>query len=137
MKTLRNLMLVGNVLLLLGCEKDIRKDCGCDAPVTATITESASLIGDVGYNAEAIQGYNSYKDKFMISYTEINCGNCVHTMIVCNEDVLPSAVLALRNDPTRQLSVTFAGHLKPVCNKIFAPGDYTYEKIILTKIEIQ
>ena len=41
------------------------------------------------------------------------------------------------NELEDALDVKFSGDLKVICNPIFAPGDYTYENIILTSIEQQ
>jgi hypothetical protein len=116
------------------CKKKTQTDCGCDAPIRTTITETQNLIGRIGYNDQAFQGYNSYKDKFIIVYTEANCSNCIHYMVVCNESVLSTEMLSLKNNSSATLNVNFAGHLRPVCDKIIGPGDETHEFITLTKI---
>ncbi|MCO5247835.1 MAG: hypothetical protein M9887_02640 [Chitinophagales bacterium] len=120
------------------CKKEKHNaDCGCNAPTRVTIPDSTSLIGTIQYNTMAFQGYNSYKNKYLIGYTEPDCGNCVHIMVVCNNSILPQQVLNLKNDINQSLTVKLAGHLKPICDKVFAPADYTYENILLTKIEVQ
>jgi len=57
-------------------------------------------------------------------------------MTVCNETILPQKLLDLKQT-NQSLQVKFAGDLKPFCEKVFAPGDYTYENIRLTKIIVQ
>jgi hypothetical protein len=119
------------------CKKNNLSDCGCNAPIRATITESQNLIGKIGFNDQPIQGYDSYKNKFIIVYTESNCTNCIHHMVVCNEDILTNEMLLLRNNPSATLNVVFAGQLKPVCDKLWGTGDETNEFITLTKITKQ
>ena len=116
------------------CKKTNQPNCGCDAPTRITIQDSANLIGTIEYNK--YYNDNNFKNKFTIIFIERNCSNCVHTMVICNVVILPQRVLDLKlnNQP---LQVKFAGDLKPFCEKIIAPGDYTYESIFLTKIEVQ
>lgn len=112
----------------------IPTNCGCDNPIRTTITDSSNLIATIEYN----KYYNDYnfKNKFTIVYVERNCSNCVHTMFICNEAILPQQVLDLKR--TNQiLRVKFAGHLKPLCIKVPSPADYTYENITLTNIAVQ
>jgi hypothetical protein len=119
------------------CKKNNQPECGCDAPIRTTITETQNLVGKIGYNDQAIQGHDSYKNKYVIVYIEVNCSNCIHYMIVCNENMLTSEMLALKNSPSISLNVNFAGHLRPICDKIIGPGDETHEFITLTKITKQ
>ncbi|MBN8837069.1 MAG: hypothetical protein J0I09_07410 [Sphingobacteriia bacterium] len=117
------------------CKKSTQPDCGCDAPIKTTISDTSNLIGTIEYN----KYYNSndnFKNKFTIVYVERNCSNCIHTMVICNQDILPQRVLDLKQT-NQSLQVKFAGDLKQFCEKIIAPGDYTYEYIILTKIIVQ
>lgn len=111
-------------------------DCGCESKVLKTIPESANLIATIGYKVQISPDDNYYNNKFWITYTERNCSNCVHHMIVCNESLLPREVLDLKKTGGN-LSVKFSGQLKEICEKIFSPADITYEHITLTKIEVQ
>jgi len=125
------------VLCSSSCKKNSQPDCGCDAPTRTTIQDSANLIGTIYFSTQQTVLNSAYfANKYYIVYTEINCTNCVHTMVICNEAILPQRVLDLKLT-NQSLQVKFAGHLKPFCEKIIAPGDYTYENLILTKIEIQ
>jgi len=127
------------ILSSSSCKKSGPPTCGCDAPTKATIPDSANLIGTIYFSEQQnilLSGFY-FKNSFFIVYVENNCGNCIHHMGVCNENILPIEILNLKNDNTKNLKVKFAGHLKPVCEKQNAPGDYTYEHILLTKIEIQ
>lgn len=59
-------------------------------------------------------------------------------MVVCNEDFLTDDFEDLKDLPSDEsIQVKFSGHLKEICEKRFAPGNNTYERIILTSIEIQ
>ena len=111
-------------------------DCGCNSKVLNTIPESANLIGLIKYKMQLDPNDNYYNNKFWITYTEQNCGNCVHHMIVCNESILPQQVLNLKNSGGN-ISVKFSGQLKEICEKKFDLADITYENITLTKIQVQ
>ena len=125
------LLFIISLFSIYSCKKNSPPDCGCDAPTSITIPESDNIIGTIEYN----KYYNdvNYKNKFTIIYIGKNCINCVHTMFICNEGILPQQVLDLKFNH-QSLQVKFAGDLKPNCEKITAPGDYTYENIYLTKI---
>jgi hypothetical protein len=128
-------LLVPFITCFSSCKEEA-PDCGCDAEVRTTIPESANLIGQIAYKYQIDPNDNYYNDTYWISYEEEDCSNCIHTMIVCNESFLPQELTEV--SITREMkSIKFAGHLKEICEKTFAPADYTYERIILTKIEIQ
>ena len=139
MKRIFHLLVIFFSLIALSgssCKKSNNQpDCGCDAPTKATIPETQSLVGTIKYN-KYYNGSDNFKSKFTIVYIESNCSNCVHTMVICNETILPQRVLDLKFN-NQSLQVKFAGNLKTFCEKIIAPGDYTYENIFLTKIEVQ
>ena len=128
------------MLVLNNCknreEEPKTPDCGCNSKVLNTIPESANLIGLIKYNMQLDPNDNYYNNKFWITYTEQNCGNCVHHMIVCNESILPQQVLNLKNSGGN-ISVKFSGQLKEICEKKFDLADITYENITLTKIQVQ
>jgi len=109
--------------------------CGCNSVVTKKIPESANLIGEIKFKTQLDPNDTYYNNKFWITYVEANCVNCVHHMIVCNENILPQEILKLKNS-SKTISVKFSGDLKEICEKIFAPADYTYENITLTTIQI-
>ena len=77
-----------------------------------------------------------YNNTFWIVYQEENCSNCIHSMIVCNEDLIKNKFGNVLNN-NEIIQVKFSGHLKEICKKTFAPADYTYQRIILTSIEKQ
>lgn len=99
-------------------------DCGCESAILNTIPESTNLVGVITYKIKLDTQDNYYNNKFWITYAEQNCGNCVHHMVVCNEDLLPQEVINLKNTGG-SLSVKFSGQLKNICEKIFSPADYT------------
>ena len=121
--------------------------CGCNSLVINTIPESANLVGKLFYKNDNI-GNNYYNHKYWIVYVEPNCINCVHSMIICNKDILKninnipslnpvSDIISSMNEVNGGLDVKFSGQLKKICNPINRPADYTYENITLTKIQIQ
>jgi hypothetical protein len=125
------------VLCCSSCKKKDQPDCGCDAPTRAAISDTANLSGTIYFSTQpSILNSAYFANKFFIVYTERNCSNCVHTIAICNETILPQRVLDLKLT-NQSLQVEFAGDLKPFCRKIIAPGDYTYENIHLTKIKVQ
>lgn len=120
------------------CNKnDDNPTCGCNSDIRATIPESANLIGQLVYKRQLDQNDNFYNNKFWITYVEPDCNNCVHHMIVCNENFLSSFNDVKELPNGQSISVQFSGHLKETCTKIFSPADYTYEHITLTNIERQ
>ncbi|SHL89242.1 hypothetical protein SAMN05444266_105377 [Chitinophaga jiangningensis] len=123
------------LIVLNGCKKNKELPaCGCSAPATDTIAETSNLKGEIMYF-----GSNNSKDfqnKYVIVYTEKDCINCKHYLAICNESVLPAEVLALKSSKNT-LQVSFSGVLKPVCEKVFAPADNTYDNVSLTKIVLQ
>ncbi|KAB2866223.1 MAG: hypothetical protein F9K37_14470 [Bacteroidales bacterium] len=134
-KFLNTLILVSLVFTFSCIENESGKDCGCYSETTRTIPESANLIGKISYKIKTNDnGY--YSNRYWIVYIDPNCSNCVHSMIVCNEDILDEEFEVLKNGET-YFEVSFAGKLKNVCNRIYSPADYTYEHITLTKIEKQ
>jgi hypothetical protein len=110
------------------------EDCGCNSEVRVSIIESAQLTGQIAFKHQSSADDIFFNEKFIIVYTESNCVNCVHHMIICNEDSLCD-FQNLKNTPSKSVTVKFAGNLKKVCDRPFAPGDVTFEHIILTKIE--
>ena len=127
------------ILLINNCKdrnEETKPDCGCDSNVTQTIPESANLLGTIYYKIQLDPNDSYYNNKFWITYTEQNCGNCIHHMVVCNDSLLPQEIINLKNTGG-SLTVKFAGNLKNICEKINAPADYTYENITLTPIQTQ
>ena len=134
-------------LILISCKSDdTPTDCGCHSEIINTISENTGLIGKLFYkNSNTGNNYNNYK--YWIVYVEQNCTNCIHSMIVCNENILSNinnipelnkgAIFNSITELDDALDVQFSGHLKEICNPIFHPADYTYENITLTNIEQQ
>ena len=125
------------VLLLQACDSDNEKSkCGCESDVVTAIPESANLVGEIGYKIQLDPNDNYYNNAFWIGYTEPDCGNCIHHMIVCNEDMLGDFQY-LKNNPYDRVQVKFSGKLKELCEKNFHPADETFDHIVLIKIERQ
>jgi len=124
------------LLFLDCCHKDVKKDCGCDSKIVATIPDSANLVGQISYKRQLDPNDNYYNNEFWIGYTEPNCGNCIHHMIVCNDEVL-SDFQYLKDSTYATASIKFSGYLKNVCVKNFHPADETFQHIILSKAEKQ
>lgn len=77
-----------------------------------------------------------YIDHYWITYIEPDCSNCVHHMILCNEDILGDDFDDLKGLPLGEdIEVEFSGHLKPICELKFDQADVTFERITLTSIE--
>jgi len=131
------LFLFATALTLSNCSKDEKKaDCGCDSEIRRTIPESMNLIGQISYKKQLDPNDNYYNDKFWIGYSEPNCINCSHKMIVCNEEILNEQILNLKTNG-QTLNVKFSGYLKEICKKKIDAADVTYENIVITKIEVQ
>jgi len=134
---LTSIYLVITGLGAISCQKNKQLDCGCDVTNPAIIVESGNLAGTIVFNEQALQGYKSYQNKFLIAYQDPNCADCIFTMVVCNENILTKDILELKNDPIISLKVKFSGYRKPICDKLISPGINTYENIVLTTIKIE
>lgn len=131
------------ILTFSSCNKEENPtDCGCNSEIRTTI--SNQLTGKLFYkNNSNDDNYNNRK--YWIIYTE---QNFFHNMIICNEDLLlnianiptlnevPDRVYSI-NQLENAMDINFTGQLKTICNPIFHPANYTYEKITLTNIEQQ
>lgn len=139
MKLNFNLFLVVSYIIIFtvnGC-KDNEPKCGCDSETTKIISESECLIGEISYKRQLNVNDNYFNNKYWIGYTEPNCSDCIHIMIVCNEEMLTEFGDLLNLPVGESVTVKFSGKLKDVCEKPFSPANYTYEHIVLTKIERQ
>ena len=133
-KITRLLVLIGIVILTAFSCEETNTECGCTGQTLYSISDSEPQIGKISYKIQIDSLDNYYNDKFWIGYTEDNCISCVHVFIVCNEKIISSELkseLLLGGD----IDVKFSGQVKDVCDKIYAPAGYTYNRIILTKIE--
>lgn len=128
---------IGFSILFNGCKDETPPDCGCESETRTTIPESVSLIGQIGYKAQ-IDPLDVYKNNtFWIGFTEKNCSNCIHHMIVCNEDILGNEFddIIISGEA---VDVKFSGNLKKICELPNAwLADETFELITLTSIERQ
>ena len=126
-------------LIMASCKSDDLDDCGCNSQVEKTISKSSNLIAKMFYNNPENSPNDYYENEYWIKYTPANCGNCVHTMIICNTNILGSNFNDLKNlAPGESIDVKFAGYLKELCQlPNAAPADHTHNRITLTKIERQ
>ena len=146
MKKLNNRMKVaytvicclGFTILFNGCkDDDTPPDCGCESETRTTIPESVNLIGQIAYKTQINPQDDYYSNTFWIGYTEQNCSNCIHHMIVCNEDFLGNEFddIIVSGEV---VEVKFSGNLKKICELPVAfLADETFENIKLTSIERQ
>lgn len=126
-------------LIINSCyNSDTTPDCGCESETLRTIPKSANLIGRIVYKTQIDPNDNYYNDYFWITYIEQNCFNCIHHMIICNEEILGSNFNDLFDlGEVEFIEVKFSGHLKEICIKKIDIADVTYERIVLTSIERQ
>lgn len=129
---------LGLTLFMNSCnDDDTTPNCGCESETRTTIPESANLVGELYYKIQSNDPMDTYYNNyFWIVYIEENCINCIHSMIVCNEEIMNNQFENIK-ETGEIIEVKFSGHLKEICEKTFAPADYTYERITLTSIEQQ
>lgn len=126
--------------LFIGCNnKDVSADvstCGCDADSTKSIPQSSELSAKMFYKYDSPES-NYYINKFWIEYTEPNCGNCTHSFVICNENILENNYDDVKELPKgERIDITFSGNIKPICDLPNAwLADTTFERIILTSIQ--
>lgn len=118
-------------------DDDTPPNCGCESEARTTIPESANLVGRLAFKSNnSIDSY--YKNHYWITYIEQNCSNCVHHMIICNDEILGLEFDDVTSLPQGEfVEVKFSGLLKEICEKRFDLADITYERITLTSIERQ
>ena len=129
----------GITLLSNSCKSDNDDSltCGCNSETNYTITESENLIGEMFYKTQSDNPLDTYYNNFFwIVYSEENCSNCIHHMIVCNESYLNNEFDYLKNSG-EVVEVKISGELKSVCDNRNNPADYTFNRIIITSLEIQ
>ncbi len=126
------------IFLFIGCNNDdeTTADCGCDSVIITTIPESSTLSAKMFYKHESPKD-NYYINKFWIEYTPLNCGNCQHYFIICNENILANNYEDLKELKTgEKIDITFSGNIKLICELPNAwLADQTFERIVLTSIE--
>ena len=124
------------LVILASCSNDSQPDCGCDSPILSTITEADSLTGQMFYKKE-LENDSYYINKFWIQYAEPNCGNCVHSVIICNDTILGNEFDDLKSKPAGEtINVSFSGDIKSVCKLPNAwLADETFRRVTLTSIK--
>lgn len=100
-----------------------------------TFPDDPLTEGIIRYNTEALQGYNSYKDQFIIESTPPAYSSFEFTLVVCNPDLLPADIRALKNDNTQTTAVKFGGAVKRACEQPVSVPEHFYDNITLTTIE--
>ncbi|MCK9450877.1 MAG: hypothetical protein M0Q90_04250 [Bacteroidales bacterium] len=130
------LLLITLFTLFVACKKETNKkdECGCNGIIQYTIPDAEPLYGSLSYKIQLDSLDDFYNNKFWFGYTVPNCINCVHAYILCNEDFL-SDTLKSKLVSGEIIQVKFSGYVTETCQKTFAPADYTYNRLILTKIE--
>jgi len=123
-------------LTFISCKEGTLPDCGCNSETITTIPENPITIGQISFKKQIDVNDIYYTEKYWIGFVEPNCSNCIHHMIVCNENFIPNEIKTLINS-NRILNIKFSGYLKDICEKKFDLADVTYQRITLTKIEIQ
>lgn len=124
--------LLAVAVFVLSCEKEESNGCGCDSTVTF---EYVDMTGNISYKWQLDPNDNFYIEKFWIGFTEPDCVNCGHSLIVCNEEILTDFKNLINLPPEASVLIKFSGYRRTLCEKIFAPAGYTYDHITLTKIE--
>lgn len=132
---MKNIVLIVSVLIfIMGCKsEDNQPDCGCKGVIAFTISISDQQIGYL-YSSTSGQNDNLPEYNYGIWFDEIECGNCIHKFLVCNDNFLSDF-----GDipPYPGIKVEFSGDVKYLCKNISSPADYTYNYLIITKIEKQ
>ena len=130
------IMIITLLLILTSCSNDALPNCGCDSQILSTIPESDSLIGQMFYKKE-LENDSYYINHFWIQYAEPNCGNCVHSMIICNNAILGNEFDDLKTKPAGEtINVSFSGDLKSICKLPNAwLADETFRRIELASIQ--
>jgi len=130
-------MLFITLLLFNSCKKnEVKDNCGCNGVIKHTIPDDKPLLGRIFFQEEAGQDTTGeFSFKFHITYTEKHCVNCVHSFTICNEELIPQELKTEILSGGVEDSVYFSGDVTETCEKIFAPAEYAYNHIILTKIE--
>ncbi len=124
------------LLTLISCKEEPLPDCGCNSETIKVIPENSKLNGQISFKKHSNSNDTYYNDTYWIGFVEPNCSNCVHHMIVCNESFIPGNIKTLINT-NGIVNIKFSGNLKKICKKTFDVADVTYQRIILTKIELQ
>lgn len=121
------------IFLFQVCKKDEKPTCGCKGKIVFTIKDSDEQIGYLFKNT-VHDNPNVPDHNYGIWFNEKNCTNCIHKFLICNDNFLYSFG---NIPPYPGIKVKFSGMAKDLCILPFAPADYTYNYIELTKIEKQ
>jgi|TARA_B110000238_G_scaffold15514_1_gene15156 hypothetical protein len=126
------------ILFFSNCNKeDNPTDCGCNSEIIMTITESDEQTGTISYKRQLDPKDNYYNEKFWIGYIDPNCSTCIHSYIVCNEQILNEFNYLISANTNETVNIKFAGSIREICEKSFNSANLTYNRITLTKIKLQ
>ena len=138
MKNVIKILLLFGVIVFaaFSCEEEeTPTDCGCNSEILRTIPDTTEVVGQIRYK-EKTQTNSYYTNKYWIAFISTNCSDCVQHLIVCNESLITDDIINLIN--TQELAnIKFSGHIKEVCEKRFDIASISYNRITLTKIELQ
>ena len=124
------------LILTINCnDKDEVKDCGCDSPVIKVISDTDNMSGKIYYKTKTDPNDNYYNNKFWISVDGLAV-NWSQNLIVCNENILPTEILNLKNSG-ETISIKFSGDLKKLCENTISIPEDSFEHITLTKLQKQ
>ena len=102
-----------------------------------TITESDEQTGTISYKRQLDPKDNYNNEKFWIGYIDPNCSTCIHSYIVCNEQILNEFNYLISANTNETVNIKFAGSIREICEKSFNSANLTYNRITLTKIKLQ
>lgn len=134
MKKLLLALAIGLSAMACKEREEKKPDCGCDSEIIATIPEAQNITGKISYNVPTDPNDHFYVNKFWI--TTKSSGALLSVGIVCNESILPPEILQLKKTGG-SLTVKYSGYSKKLCEGIVGPSTYSYDHIVLTKIELQ
>jgi hypothetical protein len=125
-------------ITFINCKNDdTPTDCGCNSEIITTISKLDEQIGTLSYKRQLDPNDNYYNDKFWIGYIDPNCSTCIHSFIVCNEEILNEFSYLISANTNETVDIKFAGNVREICKKSFNSANLTYNRITLSKIELQ
>ena len=143
---MKNITFILSLLLIIfSCKNDddtlSEQTCGCESETIVTISETAELNGKLFYKNDTL-GNNFNNQKFWIVYIENNCSNCIHSLIVCNENILSSIaniptftnindIIGSSNELNNAIDIQFSGKLKTINNGEFV--DWIRDSLVIRK----
>lgn len=124
-------LILALIIVLNSCDENEYPNCGCNSEIEYSIIDEENRTGNLYLNTEK-ENDNAPDYQFGIWYSEPNCSNCLHYFFICNDEFLDEFGVI---SPYPGIEVTFSGEIMNLCNDPISPADYTYNYILLTKIE--